>query len=90
MFLRNATKSNPELKKIVHWLLIPRGQARPKLWVRLFINPFFHKQGRSTVIRFNTRSCKIEEIEAGSLTAKNIPVFAIAVNPARFIKNIIL
>lgn len=55
MFLLNAIKSNPKLKKIVHWLLIPRGQARPKLWVRLFINPIFHKKGRSNIIRFNTR-----------------------------------
>jgi acetyltransferase-like isoleucine patch superfamily enzyme len=55
MFLTSAIKSNPELKKFVHWLLIPRGQARPRLWVRLFVNPFIHKKGKHTIIRFNTR-----------------------------------
>ena len=55
MLLLSAIKSNPKLKKIVHWLLIPRGQARPRLWVRLFVNPFIHKKGKGTIIRFNTR-----------------------------------
>ncbi len=88
MFLRNATKSNPKLKKIVHWLLIPRGQARPRLWVRLFVNPFFHKQGRSAVITFYTRICKIALIGAGSLTSgKNIPPSTVMANPARVINK---
>jgi acetyltransferase-like isoleucine patch superfamily enzyme len=55
MSLLHAVKSNPKLKKFVHWLLIPRGQARPRLWVRLFVNPFIHKKGKSTIIRFSTR-----------------------------------
>jgi acetyltransferase-like isoleucine patch superfamily enzyme len=55
MFLSDAIKSNPVIKKFAHWLLIPRGQARPRLWVRLFVNPFIHKKGRNTIIRFNTR-----------------------------------
>ena len=55
MPLLSAIKSNPELKKFVHWLLIPRGQARPRLWVRLFVNPFIHKRGKNTVIRFSAR-----------------------------------
>ena len=55
MLLLSAIKSNPKLKKIVHWLLIPRGQARPRLWVRLFVNPFIHKKGKNIIIRYNTR-----------------------------------
>ncbi|WP_428331026.1 acyltransferase [Mucilaginibacter sp.] len=55
MSLLSAIKSNPKLKKFVHWLLIPRGQARPRLWVRLLVNPFIHKKGKGTIIRFNTR-----------------------------------
>ena len=51
----SAVKSNPQLKKIAHWLLIPHGQARPRLWVRLFVNPFVHKKGKGVIIRFNTR-----------------------------------
>jgi acetyltransferase-like isoleucine patch superfamily enzyme len=55
MLLVSTIKSNPELKKFVHWLLIPRRQARPRLWVRLFVNPFIHKKGKNTIIRYNTR-----------------------------------
>jgi len=55
MQLLSAVKSNPQLKKFVHWLLIPTGQARPRLWVRLFVNRFYHKRGKGAIIRFNTR-----------------------------------
>jgi len=55
MSLLSAVKSNPGLKKFTHWLLIPTGQARPRMWVRLFVNPFFHKKGKGAIIRFNTR-----------------------------------
>ena len=53
--LLTAIKSNPKLKKLVHWLLIPAGQARPRLWVRLLVNPFMHKRGKGSVVRYNTR-----------------------------------
>jgi acetyltransferase-like isoleucine patch superfamily enzyme len=36
-------------------MIIPSGQARPRLWVRLIVNPFIHKKGKGTVIRFNSR-----------------------------------
>src|ERR1019366_6240931 len=55
MFLLAAIKSNPKIKKFVHWLIIPHGQARPRLWVRMFVNPFIHKKGKGTIIRYNTR-----------------------------------
>jgi len=55
MFLLNAVKSNPRIKKIAHWLIIPHGQARPRLWVRLFVNPFIHKRGKKTIIRWSSR-----------------------------------
>ncbi len=51
----STIKSNPALKKFVHYLLIPRGQARPRLWVKYFVNPFFHKKGKGALIRRNTR-----------------------------------
>lgn len=51
----STIKSNPALKKFVHYLLIPRGQARPRLWVKYFVNPFFHKKGKGALIRLNTR-----------------------------------
>jgi acetyltransferase-like isoleucine patch superfamily enzyme len=55
MLLLPAIKSNPKLKKFVHWMLIPSGQALPRLWVKLFVNPFIHKRGKNTIIRYNTR-----------------------------------
>lgn len=55
MSLLSTIKSNPKLKKIAHWLIIPSGQARPRLWVRWLVNPFIHKRGKNTIIRFNSR-----------------------------------
>lgn len=36
---------NPHLKRLVYYLLIPRGQARPRRWVSWLVNPFIHKKG---------------------------------------------
>lgn len=55
MSIAKSIKSNPSLKQLVHWMLIPRGQAHPRLWVRWFLNPFFHKISRKSTIRWNTR-----------------------------------
>lgn len=51
----STIKSNPKLKKFVHWCLIPTHQARPRLWVQWFVNPFFHKKGKGTSICRRTR-----------------------------------
>lgn len=48
-------KSNSQLKKLAHWLLIPQGEHRPRLWVKLFLNPFKHKRGKKSIIRRRTR-----------------------------------
>jgi acetyltransferase-like isoleucine patch superfamily enzyme len=48
-------KNNPKLKKIAHWLLIPTNEARPRFWVSLFVNPFFHTKKKGSKIRFKTR-----------------------------------
>ncbi|MEA5258222.1 acyltransferase [Arcicella aquatica] len=55
MSIIQTIKSNPALKKFVHWCLIPKYQARPRLWVKWFINPFFHKKGKGSVICRRTR-----------------------------------
>ncbi|CAN5464379.1 acyltransferase [soil metagenome] len=69
--LLTAIKSNPQLKKFVHWCLIPAGQARPRLWVRLLVNPFIHKRGNGSVIRYNTRM-DVFPFKNFSLGAKSI------------------
>jgi len=55
MLLKESIKSNPLLKKIVHRLLIPKNQAKPRLWVKLFVNPFIHKKGKKASIKWRTR-----------------------------------
>lgn len=55
MGIAETIKSNKSLKKFVHFLLIPRSQARPRLWVKYFVNPFYHKRGKNSVIRRRTR-----------------------------------
>ena len=48
-------KSNASLKKIALWMLQPPMRPRPRVWVRLLVNPFFHKKGKNSLIRFQTR-----------------------------------
>lgn len=48
-------KSNPALKALALWLLMPKNQARPRLWVQLFLNPFKHKRGKRALVRRRTR-----------------------------------
>lgn len=55
MGIKEKIKSNEKLKKFVHYLLIPKNQARPRLWVKWFVNPFLHKKGKGTTVCRRTR-----------------------------------
>ena len=55
MSLKEKIKSNKKLKKLVLWALSPKNQARPRLWVRVFLNPFIHKKGKGAKICRRTR-----------------------------------
>ncbi|QQL50893.1 acyltransferase [Mucilaginibacter ginkgonis] len=55
MSLKDKIKNNPALKAFVHRLLIAKGEARPRLWVQWFVNPFVHKRGKGSKIRRRTR-----------------------------------
>jgi acetyltransferase-like isoleucine patch superfamily enzyme len=55
MSLKATLQNNPRIKKMIHWMLIPSGEARPRFWVKLFVNPFFHKKGKGANIRCQTR-----------------------------------
>lgn len=55
MSLMHAIKSNPRLKRFVHWCLIPQNQARPRKWVHWFVNPFVHRRGKGSVVCSRTR-----------------------------------
>ncbi|MEN9597931.1 MAG: hypothetical protein RL596_242 [Bacteroidota bacterium] len=55
MSIKQKIKESPTLKKWAHWMLVPAGEARPRLWVKWFINPFIHKKGAGSAIRWRTR-----------------------------------
>lgn len=53
--LQQKIKNDPKWKARALWLLMPTGQAKPRLWVRYFLNRFFHKRGKGSVICRRTR-----------------------------------
>jgi len=55
MSMTEKIKANEKLKRFVHWMLIPPYQARPRKWVSWFVNPFYHKKGKGSVIRKSVR-----------------------------------
>jgi acetyltransferase-like isoleucine patch superfamily enzyme len=55
MSLIPKIKENPRIKKLALYLLMPRDDYRPRLWVRTFLNPFRHKRGAGSTVRFRTR-----------------------------------
>jgi acetyltransferase-like isoleucine patch superfamily enzyme len=55
MSLKSKIKNNPKIKEIIHWMLIPSGKARPRVWVKLLLNPFFHYRGKGTSICWQSR-----------------------------------
>lgn len=55
MGLEEKIKSDEKLKRLTLRMLMPRNQARPRLWVRLFVNPVKHKKGKRSLIRRHTR-----------------------------------
>ncbi len=55
MELAAKIKSNRTLKQLAHWSILIPNQARPRLWIKWFINPFIHKRGKKSCIRKRTR-----------------------------------
>ncbi len=55
MKLANKIKSSESLKKLALRMLMPKGQSRPRLWVKFFVHPFIIKKGKGASIRRNTR-----------------------------------
>lgn len=55
MSILEHIKKNSRLKTVVIHLMTPKNQARPRLWVKLFLNPFKHKRGKGSTIRKRTR-----------------------------------
>lgn len=55
MSIVSFVKSNDRFKRWALWLLMPANDNRPRLWVRLFLNPFKHSRGKQSIIRSRTR-----------------------------------
>ncbi len=55
MGLKEKIKSNDTLKNLVHWSILIPNQTRPRLWIKWFVNPFYHKKGKGACIRKRTR-----------------------------------
>ncbi len=55
MSLKDRLRSNPRLRNLILRLVSSEKGMRPRWWVRHFINPFFHKKGKGTVIFPRTR-----------------------------------
>jgi acetyltransferase-like isoleucine patch superfamily enzyme len=51
MHLSTTIKKNKTIKYFVHFLLIPRNEARPRKWVQWFVNPFYHKRKTGSIVR---------------------------------------
>ena len=52
---KTLLKSSPRLKALAHWMLFPPHDFRPRWWVRALVNPFRHRRGRGSIIRWSTR-----------------------------------
>jgi len=55
MSIVEKIKANPKLKQFVLNAMMPKNQARPRLWVKWFLNPFKHKKGKNARICRNSR-----------------------------------
>ena len=55
MGIKDTIKNNPTIKKLVLWMLMPSHQAKPRMWVRMFVNPILNKRGKGSLIRRRVR-----------------------------------
>lgn len=55
MSIKSLIKNNPAIKELVHWMIVPSNEARPRLWIKWFVNPLLHKRGKGSKIRWRTR-----------------------------------
>ena len=55
MNIKEKIKSNPALKKAALFMLMSKGDPRPRWWIRKLVNPFKLRMGRGSRIRCNVR-----------------------------------
>lgn len=55
MSIVDRFKSDPRLKQFILWLISPKKRPRPRWYIRLIVNRFFHKRGANSLIRRSAR-----------------------------------
>ncbi|MPR32100.1 acyltransferase [Salmonirosea aquatica] len=65
MGLKELILRNAGLKKFLHRLLFPKDDPRPRSWVNVLLNPFYHTHGRRVRIR---RSVRMDVVPFNPLT----------------------
>lgn len=51
MRIKEKLQQNLQIKELVINLISSKKNPKPRLWVKLFVNPFFHKKGKGAIIR---------------------------------------
>lgn len=54
-FTENLKSEHPKLKNFIVYLLSQKIHPRPRIWTRLFVNPFFHKHGKGSKVCHHAR-----------------------------------
>lgn len=49
--MKEKIKSDPRLKQFIIGLITSKKNPKPRLWVKLFVNPFYHTRGKGAIIR---------------------------------------
>ncbi len=55
MGLKERIKENQKLRDFVMWTISPNRRPRPRLWIKIFVNPWVHKKGKGSKIRRPSR-----------------------------------
>lgn len=53
--IKNLLNNYLFIKKLVHAMIYPENDPRPRWWIRVFVNPFARKIGHATIVRRNSR-----------------------------------
>jgi len=57
MSIVERIKANPKLKSLILKVMMPKNQSRPRLWVKIFLNPYNHTKGK------NARICRFTRMD---------------------------
>lgn len=55
MGLKEKIKENQRVRDFVMWTISPKRRPRPRLWIKILVNPFVHKKGKGSKIRRPSR-----------------------------------